>query len=382
MDKKASTLYLLSFMMPMTTLLISVALPSMAKEYAHIEHIDFFLKMVMVSPALMIFLLSPFVSEIAERFGYKRVLLASLFIYAFSGMVGFFITSLEWLTLSRLSLGVGAAIAGAMPMILALSYFKGDALSSFLGHRSSFLSLGSTGATIMGGLLVEFGWRYAFLGYGIGIVALTMAFYYLPDLQVQKQKESVSSMGVLKKAFTPYLLVVWMMMVFYLLPVHLPFIMIDEMGLTPLVVGVTLGFVAVVSAYVSHRYLDVKKLISQKMQFIIFFALIGLAYIILYGATKSLADTHIALFMIISSIFLIGLGVGIFRPLSYELVLDSLETHEHKKGLSLYVTVLSLTLFITPLFMEPFIQLVGDTYLFLLIGVVFVLSALYIGAKK
>lgn len=375
MNKKLSTLYLLSFMMPMTILLISVGLPDMAKEYSAIKDIAFYLKVIMVAPAFLMFLLAPYIPEIARKFGYVRSLAIGLVIYGVFGLAGLAVGDLSTLFASRLLLGLGAGIVAAMPMMLAVLYFKGDALTNFLGHRGAMLSLGATGATIIGGFLAEFGWRYTFLGYLLAFAGLFMVVKFLPEPSLSKEEvleeaeeEKVKIASVLKRAFIVYFTVIMMMMVFYVLPVHLPFIMIDRMALQPSVVGISLGVVAMISAYVSHRYLDIENRIARKTQFVMIFGFQGVAYLLLFASTAFYDNLTVAMVFIMAALVLVGVGSGILRPLSYNWLLEKVPSNQHQKALSLYISTLSLTLFITPFFMEPFLRILGDAHSFLLVG--------------
>jgi len=102
--------------------------------------------------------------RLADMYGRKRIYLSGLSLLAIATLLGSLSPSIEWLLLSRVLQGVGAALAVATGMALVMSIFSEHNRGVALGVTSACLYVGLTCGPLIGGWLTEsFGWRGVFV---------------------------------------------------------------------------------------------------------------------------------------------------------------------------------------------------------------------------
>ena len=107
---------------------------------------------------------------------------------------------------------------------LIADYFQGHERQKFTGIQVAFMSLGGILLVSLGGFLADISWRTPFLIYVLSLVFLPMAVIYLYEPEVKRiDKQQVKDV---KSPPLIWLLIVntmIMWIVFFILPVHLPF---------------------------------------------------------------------------------------------------------------------------------------------------------------
>jgi predicted MFS family arabinose efflux permease len=128
-------------------------------------------------PSLTIMLGAPLAGFLAERIGYRALLLASSLIYGIAGTAGLYIDGYWPLLISRAVLGFAAGGMMAMYMALAATYYEGDARARVIGFAVACSVMFGLLALLLGGILVDrFGWRGPFVLYLIGFVTFVIAW--------------------------------------------------------------------------------------------------------------------------------------------------------------------------------------------------------------
>lgn len=120
--------------------------------------------------------LTPFMGILADRWGRKRILVPSLFIFSLAGTACAFADSFQYLVILRFFQGVGAAAIGSLNITIIGDLYSGNRRASALGYNGSVLSIGTAGYPILGGALATWGWNYPFflpvLAIPIGLMIL------------------------------------------------------------------------------------------------------------------------------------------------------------------------------------------------------------------
>jgi predicted MFS family arabinose efflux permease len=128
-------------------------------------------------PSLMIMLGAPLGGYMAERLGYRIVLLTSLLVFGIAGSAGLVIDGFVPLLISRLILGLVAGAIMAIYVALAASYYEGSARAKVLGFAVASSSVVAVVALELGGRLVDWGgWRAPFVMYLLGLVTFAAAW--------------------------------------------------------------------------------------------------------------------------------------------------------------------------------------------------------------
>ena len=114
---------------------------------------------------------SPVVGKLGDRFGHRRVLLATMLVFAASTLAAAAAPNLGVLLATRVVQGVGTA---TFPLALALarSTLKGPRLAAAFGWIPGMIGLGAGLALVVGGVVVDvLSWRWMFLLGGALILA-------------------------------------------------------------------------------------------------------------------------------------------------------------------------------------------------------------------
>lgn len=123
---------------------------------------------------------TPILGIIADRYGRKRVLVPSLFLFGIAGTACAFATSFEQLLLFRVFQGVGSASLGALNLTLIGDLYSGNTRATAMGYNGSVLSVGTALYPAVGGALAVLGWYFPFF---LTLIAIPVGIFALVSLQ-------------------------------------------------------------------------------------------------------------------------------------------------------------------------------------------------------
>ena len=221
---KEISLLAASSMTVMAGATISPALPEIGVFFSYQPNADFWVKLVLTLPALFIALGAPVVGWLVDRWQRKPVLLGAVFLYGAAGASGLYAPTLNTLLLGRV--GLGLAVAGIMTCTTTLvgDYFVGAERNRFLGLQAAAMSFGGVVFTLFGGFLADVGWRAPFAIYLLAFVILPLLWFALDEpkreLKVDEGTKAGLPFGLLALLY-PLMFVC--QVIFYLIPVQLPF---------------------------------------------------------------------------------------------------------------------------------------------------------------
>lgn len=292
----------------MSGAIIAPALPGISRHFS--DHPQVLIQLILTLPALMITLFSPLMGYLADRFGRKPLLLMMLSIYGLAGGAGFLIDSVNLLLASRALMGIAVAGILSISTTLVGDYFDGPERVRFLGLQSSCMALGGVVFINLGGLLSDWSWRGPFLLYLTGVFLLPYAWTMLkaPKLQSNAQAGSVNAPVKVDYMRTgiAYLAGMLSMMMFYMFPAQLPFLLSEQGEVSGLAIGIALSTAAFTASIVSFCYGNYKPFLSVMTIYIAGFVLAALGFMVV-GLTQSYA-------MAIVGAAISGLGLGAFMP--------------------------------------------------------------------
>lgn len=107
--------------------------------------------------------ITPIAGFATDRWGRKKALVPSLFVFALAGVALFFLHDFKTIILLRLVQGIGAASLGSLNITLIGDFYKGTAKPEAMGYNASVLSLSTALYPLIGGTLAGFGWYFPFL---------------------------------------------------------------------------------------------------------------------------------------------------------------------------------------------------------------------------
>lgn len=166
----------------MTTMMSNVAivttLPRFQNYFNYIENIEFYSRLMLTLPSLIVAILSPILGIYIFKFGKKKSAFFALTLFALTGSAGLYLEHLQAFLLSRALFGIAVATQMIVATSLVGDYFKGEARHKFMGYQSAFMAVGGITFVFGGGILSDINWRLPFGIYLIGILLLPMVYLF------------------------------------------------------------------------------------------------------------------------------------------------------------------------------------------------------------
>jgi MFS family permease len=381
------TLLLAGMLMVMVTTAIAPALPAIQAHFAGAERVALWVRLLLTLPALFIAATAPIAGYIVDRIGRKTVLVLSTLLFGISGVAGYVTPSLPLLLISRAWLGVAVGALMTTVTTLIADYYAGAKRARFMSLQAAFIGLGGTAFLAVGGILADVGWRVPFLTHSVAFVILPFVVLavYEPTLgeQCVERPHPVSDPGQcvaesirlapsadpVEKAASHvplrfllfiYLLMIGSQIVFYFLPVQLPFYLQDVTGASASQSGLAMSVLTVLYALASLVYSRVASWMDHFQVFVVAFALVGVGYLLIWSAGGWI--------LILLGLSLAGAGLGLLVPNLNVWLADETPPTQRGRALGGLTTALFLGRFLSPIVGQPVSASVGSGGLFLRAG--------------
>lgn len=374
------TLLLASTLTVMSGATIAPSLPAMQAHFSDVANAEFWVRLVLTVPALFIAFCSPIAGQLVDKIGRKPLLLGSAILYGLAGSSGFVLNSVFAILIGRAFLGL--AVAGVMVSATTLiaDYYQGDARANFMGLQAAFMGFGGVLFLSVGGFIADLNWRFPFLIYLFSWLLIPGILFAL--YEPLRSKADVADVNTtvptaklpVKLLMLIYASVMLQQIVFYLIPVQLPFYLKQLTGAGASQTGLAIAFSILFSAFASMNYGRFKKRFSFIKILSIAFGLIGLGYVgIGFASSYSLV-----LLVLIPT----GIGLGLMMPNLN--VWTANEVPDALRGTALggLTTFMFLGQFLSPIFSQPFKQNFGMTTTYGLVGVSLVVLAAIVWIYK
>ena len=180
------------------------------------------IQLIVSIPALMIILTNLLFLPISRRWRTRTIALTGLSLYVVAGSGCFLIDNIYTLLALRAVLGVSVGLIMPLSTGLLAYYFPPEEQARLMGLSAAMNQLGGVVATLLAGVLATIEWRYAFLVYLLGLVAMVMVWRWLPDAELRSENKR-------GKAFEPRQLLKFhpsvigmllLMMIFFVFPTN------------------------------------------------------------------------------------------------------------------------------------------------------------------
>ncbi|MFY0572430.1 MFS transporter [Archangium lansingense] len=357
------TLLLVSMMTIMASAAISPSLPRLRMAFEWVPGIDLWVRLVVSLPALFTAMGAPLAGVLIDRFGRKRLLVASVALYGVAGSLPGVLTSLPLILVCRSLLGL--AVGGLMTTAAALiaDYYAGPERGVVLGRQAAFMGVGGFVFMLGGGLLADIHWRAPFAVYLYAFLILPLILFFLPEPEVKRGAAAGGAGRVAlpwSTLWQVYALAMTGMMIFYLIPVQLPFLL-RRLGVqSSALAGLAVGVSTVVGSVVSLRYARVRQMLGYRSIMAVLFACMALGYV-LVGMSQSYAA-------VVGGLAVSGLGQGLLTPNMANWAGEVAPEAARGRVMGLLTTSLFLGQFVSPLLAQPLIGAVGLSGAFLAAG--------------
>ncbi|WP_072681900.1 MFS transporter [Arcobacter sp. LA11] len=361
------TLLLLSMTTMMSNVAIVTALPHLKEDFSYINNIEFYSRLMLTLPSLVIALLAPVLGHLIFKYGKKRSATIALTIFTLSGSSGLFLQSIESLLISRALFGICVAVLMIVSTSLVGDYFKEEARHKFMGYQSAFIATGGMVFVVGGGFLSDINWRYSFGIYLIGFILLPLVMTQIKEFKIDTIQEEETQIN--PKMFFIYFLAFFYMLIFFILPTQIPFLLIEDFGASGKFAGSIIAIAFLANAFGAITFSKLKTKFSFPTIFLI--ALI----IIAIGFSGIGLNHNLYLFYFITPF--LGFGGGIMMTNLTAWMLSRTTLKRRVKTSGYFTSSLFLGQFSSPIVFHPFVDKLGVQNFFLLIGISLIVITLF-----
>jgi MFS family permease len=357
--------------------IVAPALPQISREFSHLPNAELLSKLVLTLPALFMGVLAPIAGYVIDKSGRKKVLLYSLVGYAVAGTSGLYLNSLVMILVGRAFLGVSVGAMITAIITLIGDYYEGEARNRFVGLQAAFAGMGGLIFISSGGVLADIHWRMPFLIYIFSLVVWAMALISINEPEINSKKDlanwNQNSKNIQKG--TPsivawiYLIAFFSMIVFYMIPVQMPFMLTAMEGVTNTKVGFAIAFINVASVSTSVNYARFRKKLNFPTIMALVYLLVFIGYLIISQASSYT--------MMIIGIMVCGLGFGLMMPNINLWLISVAPAHLRGRLVGYLNTAIFTGMFVSPIALQPLIR-ISDLYnSFLLVGIILVIISVF-----
>ena len=134
----------------------------------------------------------------ADRIGRRRALVAGLAVFTGGSLLCGLAPGVGWLVAARTVQAVGAGVMVPASLSLLLAVVPQEQRARALGSWSALGALGAALGPVIGGGLVEIGWRWVFwVNLPVGVVAILLALRLVPESRDETQGSRPDLLGAL-----------------------------------------------------------------------------------------------------------------------------------------------------------------------------------------
>ncbi|MCP4725757.1 MAG: MFS transporter [bacterium] len=290
--------------------MIAPSLPLINSAFSDESNSILLSKLVLTIPALFIAIGGPIVGFIIDKYGRKNMLIFSILLYAVAGSSGLYLNNLQAILTGRAMLGL--AVAGIMTTCITLigDFFKGIEREKTMGLQTAFMALGGVIYLTIGGFLADINWRAPFLIYFSSFLFLIPVVKFIKESEPQPRAMQITLKPAVEypkiKILFIYFVALTAMVLFYLIPVQLPFLLNEMAVFGSLKAGAAIAASASTSSIVALSYQRLKSRFSFQGIYMITFLFMMIGYIIF-----SMSQSYIH---VLVGSGLTGLGTGLLMP--------------------------------------------------------------------
>ena len=318
-------------------------------------------QLIVSLPALLIILTTFAFRPLCRLMRTRTLALVGLTLYVLAGAGAFLVDDIGILLLLRALLGVSVGMIMPLSTGLLSFYFPPEEMSRLMGLSAAMNQMGGVVATLLAGVLAAVEWRYAFLVYLLGVLAMVLVAVFLPNESLNNNENikcdsqtftsHPSTFRLLRKFHPSVTAMLLTMLLFFVYPTNFA-LTASEQGIPLLTTTLIMVGLDVVAFVVGLLFGWLMRNLRRQMKYA--------APLFFLGGYAVLAFVPSMAGMIVGSA-LVGLANGVGVP--YVNTIASI-----KGGKDAAVTVMPLISaalylgqFLSPLIVQPLSHLIGGT---------------------
>ncbi len=356
----------------MSGITVVSSLPLISHTFSHIPNIEFLSKLMLTLPSIIIALFAPFAGYIVDRWGRLKPMYTGILLFVLGGSSGFYLHDFYAILAGRAVLGFAVALIMTSSTTLIGDYFDEKARHKFMSKQGMTIALGGLLFITSGGLLAQMHWSYPFAIYFIPLLFLPILIHSLYEPKRESHHEDIEiESSLLPVYFTAF----FVMVLFYMLPTQLPYLIVNTLKGEPQSVGFVIATAMVFNAFTSMKYAKIKERFSFIQIYSATFILFAIGLFIVSQAT-SVAQLYF------STIFL-GMAFGLLFVNTNAWFLSQVSAKKRGKASGILTSSLFLGQFSSPIIFQPIVNAYGIQGLYLMVSflAVFISLALFIKSR-
>jgi ACDE family multidrug resistance protein len=250
---------------------------------------------------------------LADRFGRKRILVPSLFLFAASGSLCAFAGNFHLLLILRFFQGIGAAALGSLNVTIIGDLYSGKDRTTAMGYNASVLSVGAASYPVIGGALAMVGWQFPFL---LPVLAFPVGFMVIFFLKNPEPKDEQNLKEYLQNAWESvrkrqviglfFASIITFIILYGSYLTYFPFLIENRFNGSPFIIGVLMAAMSFTTAITSAQLGRLSNFISEK-------SLLKFGFLF-YGVALLLTPFVPDIWFLLIPILIFGIGHGINIP--------------------------------------------------------------------
>jgi len=352
------SLLLIASMGVMSGISIVSSLPLISKTFAHIPHIEFLSKLMLTIPSIIIAIFAIFAGHIVHRFGRLKSLYYGMAIFIIGGTSGFYLNNFYAILIGRAILGIGVALIMTTSTALIGDYFDEKERHKFMSFQGMAVAMGGIIFISLGGFLAQKDWSYPFAIYFIPLLFLPLLLNSLYEPKVHKIEEEIS---IDNNLFVVYFTAFFVMLLFYMLPTQLPYLIINTLHGEPQTIGLVISTAMIFNALTASQYSKIKARLSYIDIYAITFFLFSLGLFFISQASKISELFYSTAFM--------GMAFGLLFVNTNAWFLSKVSDQKRAKASGVLTSSLFLGQFFSPIIFEPIVSRYQISGLFYIISI-------------
>jgi MFS family permease len=352
------SLLLIATMGVMSGITVVSSLPLISKTFSHIPHIEFLSKLMLTIPSIIIALFAPMAGIIVDKFGRLKPLYTGIILFVLGGSSGFYLHDFYAILTGRAVLGIAVALLMTSSTALIGDYLNEKGRHKFMSTQGMAVALGGIVFITAGGFLAQLHWSYPFAIYILPLLFLPLlvSSLYEPKKHIHLENE----IEIEAKLWPVYLTAYFAMVLFYMMPTQLPYLIIDTLHGEPSTIGFVIATAMMFNALTSRQYAKLKARFTYIEIYMITFIFFGTGLFIISQAS-SIAQ------LFYSTAF-IGIGFGLILVNTNAWFLSKVPAHKRGKASGMLASSFFLGQFSSPLIFEPIVKIYGIQGLFLIVS--------------
>ncbi len=352
------SLLLIATMGVMSGITVVSSLPLISQTFSHLTHIEFLSKLMLTIPSIMIALFAPIAGIIVDKFGRLKPLYTGIILFVVGGSSGFYLENFYAILAGRAVLGIAVALLMTSSTALIGDYLDEAARHKFMSVQGMAVAMGGIVFITSGGMLAQLHWSYPFAIYLLPLLFLPLLLTSL--YEPEKHKHVESDIEIESRLWPIYFTAFFAMVLFYMLPTQLPYLIIETLHGKPSTIGLVIATAMIFNALTSRQYARLKARFSYVHIYIITFIFFGIGLFII-------SQAHSIAQLFYSTAF-IGIGFGLILVNTNSWFLATVPAHKRGKASGVLASSFFLGQFSSPLLLQPIVHLYGIQGLFLIVS--------------